>query len=424
MRQRLERWTKILAAYFGAQSAVQLLGILAGILFVRHMSVREFALYTLALSVVTFFTFLSDLGATSSLVHFFHRTVSGEGDFERYTTAVLSVRRGAFLAGAGVVAVAFPWAAMAKGYGGLEVALATVAILAATWFQIVSAVRLLVLRLRDRYRQSYGAEIVGGALRLLFAGGLIAAAFLPAWAAAGSGALAAAAVALLARDRARNTPQPVTSPAVAAERRQILRYLLPTLPSGLYFALQGTLVVWLAAAFGQSQNVAQVGALSRLGLVVGLFGGLTGVVFLPRLARIVDQRLQLRRTLQFAAGLIAVAGTLFVAARVAPGGFLWVLGETYSGLDRELALVVAGAGMTLVGGYFVAVNMAHSWNRWQGAAAGVMALGQAALVAVVPLGTVAGVLWFNLWSAILGLTLQVVITSLGFSRPRWVRWAV
>jgi len=51
---------KILSAYFSAQTLTQLAGISAGILLIRFLPVREFALYTLATSVITFFTFASD----------------------------------------------------------------------------------------------------------------------------------------------------------------------------------------------------------------------------------------------------------------------------------------------------------------------------------------------------------------------------
>ncbi|HEX5758313.1 MAG TPA: hypothetical protein VF121_03900, partial [Thermoanaerobaculia bacterium] len=212
------------------------------------------------------------------------------------------------------------------------------------------------------------------------------------------------------------------SEPLAHYRRRVLRYLLPTLPSALYFAFQGPLLVWLAAAFGAARTIAEVGALGRLGLVVGLFSGLTGVVFLPRLARLADDRLYRRRYLQFGALLAAVALGLLAAAWVAPGPFLWLLGESYAGLGRELRLVVAAAGLTLLDGYLVAVNMARSWTRWQGAAVGGLVAAQAALLALLPLGTTAGVLRFGVLSAAAALAGQAAIAWLGFTRPAAVAW--
>ncbi|HYO12943.1 MAG TPA: oligosaccharide flippase family protein, partial [Thermoanaerobaculia bacterium] len=81
-RGTLRRWAGILSAYFTSQTVTQLLGIATGLLFVNFMPVREYALYTLALSVTTFFNFASDLGSTTSLVHFFHRTRTEGTDFQ------------------------------------------------------------------------------------------------------------------------------------------------------------------------------------------------------------------------------------------------------------------------------------------------------------------------------------------------------
>jgi uncharacterized protein YqgC (DUF456 family) len=182
------------------------------------------------------------------------------------------------------------------------------------------------------------------------------------------------------------------------------------------------MVVWLAATFGGTRNIAEVGALSRLGMVVGLFSGLTSIVFLPRMSRITDDHLYRRRFLQFGTLLAAVAGALFCAAALVPQLFLFILGGHYAGLDHELRLVVAGAGLTLLGGYAVSINLARSWTRWETAAVLTLIACQVVFVSVLPLGTTSGVLWFNVLSATVGLMLQLIVSLTGFTRPSWVHW--
>ena len=419
-RERLRRWVKILSAYFTAQTLTQLAGSAAGLLFVNLMPVREFALYTLAFSVITFFNFASDLGSTTSLVYFFHQAQKEGGDFAPQLAAVLSLRRLGFLLGAVAVVAAFPRTAGAKGFGLAESLLVTGGILLCVWFQIGSSLRVLALRLEDRYGHSYRAEIAGGLTRLLLAAALVAAARLEAWLGVLTSAVAAAVVYLLARPF--SSPVAVSRIDLAPYRRKVIRYLLPTLPSALFFAIQGPLNVWLAATFGGTRNIAEVGALGRLGLLVGIFSSLTGVVFLPRLARIADERLYRRRFLQFGAALAAVALAMFVAAAALPGLFLLLLGKHYSGLHRELLLVVGGAGLTLLDGYAVSVNLARSWTRWQGAAVGSLIAVQALLVALLPLSTTAGVLSFNLLGGAAALLGQLAILAVGFTHPSWVHW--
>src|SRR6185295_8699941 len=304
---RVRRWTRILSAYFSTQTVVQLTGIAAGLLFVNFMPVREFALYTLAFSVITFFNFITDLGSSTSLVYFFRRTAQEGEEFQPYFQAVLSLRRAVFLLGAAGVLVAFPRLAAAKGYGFAEALLVTGGIVLCVWFQIASTLRILTLRLDDRYGASYRAELAGGLTRLLLAALLVVSALLKSWLGVLASAAGSAAVTVLARPaKAASSP----APALWSYQRKVLRYLLPTLPSALYFAVQGPLTVWLAATFGVTRNIAEVGALGRLGLIVGIFSSLTGVVFLPRLARITDDRLYRRRVGQFGASLAAVALTM------------------------------------------------------------------------------------------------------------------
>jgi O-antigen/teichoic acid export membrane protein len=421
-RERLRRWVKILSAYFTAQTLTQLAGIAAGLLFVNLMPVREFALYTLAFSVITFFNFASDLGSSTSLVYFFHQAQKEGSDFAPQLAAVLSLRRLAFLLGAVAVVAAFPRTAGAKGFGLTESLLVTGGILLCVWFQIGSSLRVLALRLEDRYGPSYQAEIAGGLTRLLLAAAMVATFRLEAWLGVLTSAVAAAVVYFLARPVSAAAAAAVSRIDLAPYRRRVIRYLLPTLPSALFFAVQGPLNVWLAATFGGTRNIAEVGALGRLGLLVGIFSSLTGVVFLPRLARIADERLYRRRFLQFGAALAAVALAMFVAAAALPGLFLFLLGKHYSGLHRELLLVVGGAGLTLLDGYAVSVNLARSWTRWQGAAVGSLIAVQALLVVLLPLSTTAGVLSFNLLGGAAALLGQVAILALGFTRPSWVHW--
>jgi O-antigen/teichoic acid export membrane protein len=419
---RARRWAGILSAYFTAQTLTQLAGIAAGLLFVNFMPVREFALYTLASSVIGFFGFASDLGSTSSLLYFFQRstTAGTPGRFAAYFAAVLSLRRGAFALGGLFVLIAFPLGALGQGFSAGEALLVAAGILLAVWFQIGASLELLGLRLDDRYRQSYAAEMLGSFLRLLLAVALVLTGWLKAALAVLVAACGSAAVARSAR---RQVPPPPDAERLAAHRREVLRYLLPTLPSALYFSLQGPLVVWLAATFGSTRNIAEVGALGRLGLVVGMFSGLSSVIFLPRLSRVTDERVYRARCLQYGGLLLALGGLLLAAAAFAPDLFLMLIGPHYAGLHAELLLVVAGAGLSLPSGFAVGVNNARAWTRWQGLAVVALALGQAAFAALVPLGTTAGVLTFNLLSACVGLAAQLVIAALGFVRPAWVHWA-
>lgn len=418
------RWTKILGAYATAQGLAQLLSQLAGLLFVNYLPVGEFALYTIAASFIGFFTFATDLGATSSLIYFFHQAKKGDGSFEAAHAAVLALRHRAFLAGAVVVAIALPVTAHASGFALVPAALCAAAVVASSGFHIVSGMRLLSLRLEGQYGAAYRAEIAGNAVRFVLAVLIVVSLLRHAWLAVTSGALALAVMAWLMRPAASS---PSASPAPTREeqnaaRRRVLHYLLPTLPSALYFSIQGPLTVWLATVFGETRNIAEVGALSRLGALLVLVSNLNNIVFLPRLASVTDDRLYRRRYLQFGGFLALVVSLIIGFVALAPELFLWLLGGSYRGLRHELLLVALSSCLSVLSGYAVGVNMARSWNRWQSLNVAALITAQVILVLALDLHTTAGVLWFNLGTGMIGLSLQLLTTACGFVRPAWVTW--
>jgi hypothetical protein len=276
------------------------------------------------------------------------------------------------------------------------------------------------LRLHGRYPESYRAEVTGALARLAVAAAIVGAGMRNATAAMATALVAALVTAWVARGAFGGREAGVAT--AGASRRTVLRYLAPTLPNSVYYVIQGQFVVWFAAIFGSVTNVAQVGALARLGLIVGAFGGLSQVVFLPRLARLTDERLFARRVVQFGGILCVVALTLLGAALMAPGAFLMVLGPSYEGLAYELHLMILASGLGLLGGFLVAVNNARSWSRWQPGALTLLIASQAGLALMVPLNTTSGVLWFAVGSASVGLAAQLVITIAGVRRPAWVKW--
>ena len=421
LTDRLKRWTGILATFFTAQAATQAASLTAGLLFVNFLPLEQFAFYTLASSVLVTLAFATDLGSSAAMLHFFHRSRQEATSFEPWAAAVMSLRRRLFALGAPVaVVVLWIWGTK-RGIPRLPLAAAEVLVLAAAWFQIAGTISVLRLRLEDRFGPSYRAEIFGALTRLVLAATLIVAGWRLASPALGTAMAAAMVTAWLARGGAAGA-RGVAAAAIAAGRKQVVRYLAPTLPSAVYFAIQGQFVIWLAATFGGTTNLAQVGALGRLGLLVGFFSNLGQVVFLPKLVQIADERTFRARFFQFGLFLAALAGALWLAAAMVPHLFLLLLGPNYAGLTNELLIVVGTSGVTLLGGYVVAVNNARSWNRWQVGALTFLVLCQIALALSLPLNTTAGVLWFGLGSAVAGTFAQSLILILGFARPRWVRW--
>ncbi len=412
------RWTKVAATFFAVHFTQQVVTLATGLLFIHYLSVEEFAIYTMATSVLLTFAFATDLGSSSALMHFFHQSQLGREPYANMATAVLSLRRWMFLAGAPVaVPILVVWG-RANGLTSAMIMLASALVVATVWVQVQGTTRIVVLRLEGDYARSYRAEVVAALARLGAAAAVIALGVTSAIWALATALVSAFALAWVAHDGR----IPRAAAAVRPLQRKVLRYLAPSLPSAVYFAVQGQLVIWCAAWFGGLTLVANIGALGRLSLIVGAFGGLSHVVLLPRMAQIVDDRLFTRRLVQFAAILTVMAGVLFAASVAWPSALLWLLGDSYNSLSKEVPLIVLAAGLSLLGGFFGGVANARSWNRLQPAALLLMMAAQVVMIMWLRLDTTLGVAWFAVGSAAAGLASQLAIVTTGLVRPSWVAW--
>ena len=325
---RLRRWAGILSAYFSAQTLTQLLGIAAGLLFVNSMPVREFALYTLAA-----------LGG-----HLLHlRLGPREHDVAASTSSTAPPGRGATSALSRGGAVAAPGCVPAgRGWRASGLPARRPGPRASAWRETpwstagVAALRLVPDRRlapgalpapRDRYGASYRAEMAGGP-----AAGVRGDHGGDEPARPGS-ELRLCPCSRPHRPHSRDPALPRgTTQELGPYRRQDL-----ALPAA--HAAERLLLLGPGTARRLARRHLRLGAQHRRGgrpLPARPGGGpvlgLTGIVFLPRLARIADDRLYRARCLQFGGLLLAVALAILLIAWVLPEGCLALLGEHYSGL--------------------------------------------------------------------------------------------
>jgi hypothetical protein len=418
-RARLLGWIAAVRDYWLWQSLLQLLTVATALLLVNLMDTHEFAFYTLATAATTFLLILCDLGITNSLAYFRREVALAGGVFDRYLVEATRLRRILLLAAAPVFLAVFGVLSTRNGFP-LAVTLGGAALaLGAAWYQTTAAIAFVALRLDGRNRDSYRAETVGAVARLVAAVVMAVTSTMLALVALTANALGFW-LAARAGSRAQGTPASRRDRDRVA-RRDIVGYVMPGLPAALYFSFQATIIAGLSAIVGQPRTIAEVGALGRLGLVIGVLVGFVGAVVIPRLAVVVDERLYRQRYFQYGAALAVCAVILVLAAAEWPRAFLFLLGPRYGGLEAELFLTVSTSAATLLGAYAGAINQARGWMRRQPVALLVFAAGQLALLVTLDLGTTAGILRFGLASAVVGALLQATINAVGFWRPAWVR---
>ena len=184
----------------------------------------------------------------------------------------------------------------------------------------------------------------------------------------------------------------------------------------LYYGLQGQVSTWLISLHGSSTQVADVGALSRLGVLFSLATAPVVQVATPAFARC-RERDKLRRQLLLTGGLFVLfSGGILLLVTLLPGPLLWLLGPQYAHLSMELRLAALVPAVTGLCGITWGLVMARGWIK---SSALVVPAGIAAQVAGVflfDLTTVSGVLEFNLFVLLPILLLACLVIWRGFGK--------
>jgi O-antigen/teichoic acid export membrane protein len=416
-------WLELLRDYTAASLLSKGLTVATGLLLVNLLSVREYALLTLALSGLTFISIFSDLGIGNALLFFTRKCDIENRETAPYWAAAMRLRI-AFLGVASLAALAFLLdRGLDQQFGIWELACVIPLLPVTGWFLVAGTLYGLQLRLAGKFPRTYMADIFGQSSRLLIIGIAAFASALSTWIAIFAG-LIGAAVSNLYNWRAISNDKIEKDVGRGAILQhplpygEFLRYVRPTIPNTVYFAMQAPLMVFMSSYFGTVENVAQVGALGRLAIVLGLMSGFFGTVALPKLARVHDDRQYLRHYL-IRLGLYAGAGIVLIQASATfPGAIVWLLGEQYAHLEHEVVFVAASAVLAMWGGFAVAVNNARAWIRYQPHILMLYVIAQIALLLFLDLSTTHGVIMFGLWSALFGLILQLMTNTLGFRKPQ------
>ena len=352
-------WT--VGSYLLVYSLTHGLGVLAGLIYLRYLSVSEYGFYALALTTVTFVALVSDVGLSSALTYCWRRAVSRGEAFISYARQVSVLR---FVLFAPALLVGVTGLVVSIGADQPPRALLAVALLIAgtSLAAMLFAMSQTVLRLAGRFRLSYVADISSATVRLLAAFAIILASTPTAILAllggvAGSVVGACVSGSLLHRIRA---ALPAGYPPPAA-RKVVVRYAAPIVPSVLLFALQDTAIYWIAAWKGGTSIVAEAFALARVGSILTVLNGVVTQLAASKLASVADP-LRFSRSAWLLRCLMIVVGLVFVALAVfRPEAYLFIVGEKYAHLEFEMALVAATAALHLQTTASDTLNRIQGW---------------------------------------------------------------
>jgi O-antigen/teichoic acid export membrane protein len=333
-------WGKLVTVTGGAQIIVQGTGLLAGILIIRLLPTEEYAYYTLANTMLGVMTMLSDGGISNGVMSLGGKVWQDKAKLGVVLASGLELRKKFAIVALSLGGASLAFLLIRNGASWFTTGLIVLALLPSFLAALSDSLLEIVPKLHQQVNSLQKNQTAVGIGRL-FLTGLCLLVFPFTWVAVLVNGIVRAYGNLKLMDVAYRFADRASQPD-AQTRREIVQAVKRIMPITLYYCLSSQIIIWIPSLIGNVESVAQVGALSRLAMVLNLISTLISTLILPRFARLpVNNKAEVVRSflyIQFLLGFICV-GVLGIFA-LFPTQFLWVLGKSYSNLSSQLVLMI------------------------------------------------------------------------------------
>ena len=399
--------------YALVQAAVQIIAFSSGILLVRWLPQREYAFFTIANAMQATLMLLADIGISTGLISIGGRVWQDRHRFGELINTGLAVRRKLALAAIVIVAPIL-YAMLAKnGASPIYTLLLVALVLAGFSIQLSIDVFSVVPRLHSDIARIQKIDFTCAIVRLLLIVGLVYI-----FTIAGLAVAIASATFILQYFLLRSYAAKVVDLNAnenPQDRQEIVGLIKKLAANALFYCFQGQITVFLISFFAsQVSSVAEVGALGRLAMIFTVLMNMLTNIFVPAFARCQDKSKLRYLYAVIAGGVILFSAVVLAGAAFFPEQFLFVLGNRYAHLHRELVFMVGVSIITAIAGTLWLLNASKGWINGSWLYIPLTLATQIALIPFTDFSSVAGVLKFNLISAVPSLLLNLGLSYRGF----------
>jgi O-antigen/teichoic acid export membrane protein len=404
---------------YGFALLAQLLSAATGLIFVNVLPKDEFAVFAVFTALLQAFVAQSDLG-TSGAVGYFYREHSSWDSFKTMALpAIARMRLQFFIAGGIVLIILFVNSPATQVVTNIRTSELLFLALGTACFGMVNSLQTIVLNVRGHANTSVRIDAAANLVRLTLAFGMVVFHFISVEAALIVGLASTMFSFLIGRLYVPEIPLGLPRKYNRYEQRRLFWYVLPLIPGFLYYSLQPSILIWLSALFGNTQQVAEVGAISRIGQIIALLAFGLNLFVLPHLANVRDEK-AFRRSYGFIwLILFGLVFTVFVGIILLRHEILLLLGPKYSNLDNEVILVAGTSLLHLLGNYAGIVNRLRGWNRLEPLVMVAQFIAQVLLIVCLPLNSTTHILIVGFGHALVGVLIYFGVNIIGFVRPGW-----
>lgn len=385
---------------------------------IRWLSKEDYATFTLALAIQGTAAVLVELGFSSGLVALVGTRFKEPVTVGRYVSAVMFYRTKLLVVGALVLAAVFFLSGNHYGWDTSLIVVIWTAVVGSLIFEARSACYTPILELHQHVKEIYLIDLISSAGRfaliiLAYVSGLLSApvALLIGMFQVGLGSS-------LAKHWAKNLIKiPTSGTDITGEKKELLSLTLPKVVGAVFFAFQGQVTIFLIGIFGQYNQMADLGALSRIGMLFLMPTALVIVLLVPWFTKLTHQKI-----VKAYAGLIGIYSIfglcLILATKFFPNLFLFILGSGYASLEYEIYLFAISSTFGLLSGLCYHLTACRKWVfYWSGPAAVTAYIGLIiCFVCFVDLSKISNVIILSIFNTAIMVLIYQIVFFVGYRR--------
>ncbi|MBD2093926.1 polysaccharide biosynthesis protein [Trichocoleus sp. FACHB-591] len=405
---------RILGKFVSVQLLVQALGFASGILLVRTLDKQQYAYLTIASTMQSAMHVLTDSGIGGGITFIGGKVWQSHYLFGRLINTAVYLRRHIALIVTVLIAPILSWILVSNHASAIYSALVTSLVLLSLSFQINIGIFSVVLQLHSQINQIQVLDLIFSFSRLLLLYIALSMSFLNAAVAILATSIAAGVQSSLLQ-RWANKSIDVNAPIDKGDQKIIVDLYKKQIPLGIFYCFQGQITILLISLLGSTENIAEVGALGRLGAIFAVISAVMTNVLIPSFSRCQTIEIMYHRYWQIIGALFLFGISLIGITALFPDKMLWVLGAKYSYLKNEVLLIVVSAVVNSIVGTMWHLNAYKAWVKHCWLQIPITILMQTVLLFFLNVSTINGVIIFGILSLIPNFFLNIYMGYVGFS---------
>jgi hypothetical protein len=408
---KIQYWVKLLLKFVSVQLVVQALGFSSGILIINNLSKTDYSYYLLANTMQFTMDLMADFGITIGLNSIGGKIWQDTPKFSQLIATAFAVRRYLLIASTLVVMPILFVMLFNNGASLPTIICLMIAVLIELQFYSTNKILGIVPRLNSNINLIQKLDFILAFARLV---GLFIACALGVNVVTATlcSTLASGIYSFLLSKWVRDKID-LASKVNLEYKTEIVALTKSLFFPTMFYCLQGQITIWIITVFGKVSGIAEIGALSRLGLILTIVNPVVNSIIVPSYARCQSIELLKKRYWQFITGFLAFAGVMLLIASTFSTQILWILGSKYAHLNNELMLVMVGSLINNLTTMIWGLNYAKAWVDRSWLTIPTTIAMQALLLFALDLSTVRGAIIFGLFSAIPSLGVNLYMSFRG-----------